>query len=152
MNLRNLLTLTIKSEDFNLAVKDPSLLKQLRKLTLHCYSGLNHEIDNLLRTMRAREVKAKVLLAYSGKELVGWALMSREPSDYTFPKKEGFKEGDGVLFEVFVNPAYRRQGIATEIVKVARRKAGPYRLCICPWDQQSQLFYSKFPNYKKKEL
>lgn len=152
MNLKNFFTLTIRAEDFNLAAKKPVLLKQLRKLTLHPYSGLNHELNSLLKVIQIREVRAKILMAFRKKELVGWALMSREPSDFWFAKGQGFKEGDGVLFQVFVNHAHRRQGIASEILKVARRKAGPYRLCICPWDEQSQSFYSKFPNYKKKEL
>lgn len=146
-------SLTIRAHDFNLVAQQPELLKKLRKLTLHPYSGLNKELDTLLRFTRQRPVKAQVLLAYSQNKLVGWALFSKEPSEVTYTySEEPFKPTDGVLFEVYIHPDYRRQGIASELMMVARRKAGPYRLCIAPWNEQSRNFYDTFSHYKTKWL
>lgn len=153
MNIKNLFTLTVRAVDFNLVAQRPELLKQLRKLTLYAYSGLNREMNGLINTMSHRPVRAQVLLAYKQDKLVAWALLSREPSAMQFMHTdEYFHPSDGVLFEVFVHPDYRRQGIATELMKIARRKAGPYRLCVAPWDERSTSFYSTFKNYKNKWL
>ena len=47
---------------------------------------------------------------------------------------ETYKPTDGILFEVYIHPNHRRQGIASELLKIARRKAGPSRLCVAPWE------------------
>ena len=153
MNLKNYSSLTIRARDFNLMAHEPELVKQLRKLTLHPYSGLNRELDSLTRMMQQRPVKAQVLLAYRQDKLVGWALFSKEKSDMTFSNTyERFDPNDGILFEVYIHPDYRRQGIASELMMVARRKAKPYRLCVAPWDDQSQKFYNTFTHYGTKWL
>lgn len=149
----NLKGLTFRSFDFNLVVKKPRLLEKLRKLTLYPYSGLNKELDNLLRLIRKnKSVRAYVLTAFLGEELVGWALLSRETSEYSFPRGSSFEEGDGVLFEIFVSQNHRRQGIGTQLIKLARRKISGDRLCIVPWDSTSHRFYDNFLNYNHKVL
>ena len=151
MNLKNLFTLTIRARDFNLLPKYPELVKQLRKLTLHPYSGLNREMDVLFKLMEKRPVKAQVLLAYRNRKLVGWALLSRERSDMVFSHTwKRFEPEDGMLIEIYIDPTHRRQGIATELMKVARRKAGVRRLCVAPWDNSSRDFYNSFPTYNTK--
>lgn len=151
MNLKNFVSLTIRALDFNLLPDKPELMKQLRKLTLHMYSGLNKEMDNLLRLMEQRPVKAQVLLACHNNKIVGWALFSKEDSSMQFSNTwERFRSSDGYLFEVFIHPAHRRQGIASELMKVARRKAGTSRLCVAPWDERSRGFYSNFLHYRAK--
>jgi GNAT superfamily N-acetyltransferase len=153
MNLKNLFTLTIRALDFNLVPGKPELMKQLRKLTLHSYSGLNRELDSLIRLMDHRPVQAQVLLAYRDKKLVGWALFSKEESAMQFMNTwQRFKPTDGVLFEVYIHPDHRRQGIASELMKVARRKASGTRLCVAPWDERSRGFFSNFMNYRAKWL
>lgn len=152
MNLTNLLTLTIRVEDYNLVADQPGFLQQLRKLTFFSMSGMNYELNNFERVRKSRPVDVKILTAYRGSQLVGWALMSREPSDYWFSHMKGFHSGDGVLFEIFIDSKYRRQGIGSELIKVARRKANGTRLCICPHDEISDKFFSNFKNFKNKEM
>jgi GNAT superfamily N-acetyltransferase len=153
MNFKNLFSLTIRALDFNLLPQHPELVKQLRKLTLHPYSGLNKELTLLFRLMESRPVQSQILLAYRNQKLVGWALLSKERSYMVFSNTHShFEPEDGMLFEVFIHPDYRRQGIGSELMKVARRKATPYRLCVAPWDAQSRGFYNNFLNYRNKWL
>jgi GNAT superfamily N-acetyltransferase len=153
MNAKNFPALTIRARDFNLVAKQPQLLKQLRKLTLYPYSGLNRELDTLLPLSEQRRVKCQVLLAYQSKKLVAWALFSKEESSMRFAiTHRRFQPHDGILFEVYVHPDYRRQGIASEMMKVARRKAGAFQLCVCPWDERSRAFYDTFCHYNAKWL
>ena len=153
MNLKNLLSLTIRALDFNRLPQQPELVKQLRKLTLNAWSGMNRELDTLLALTQQRQVKAQVILAYRNKQLVGWALLSKERSSMAFyTTHKHFESSDGMLLEIFIDPDHRRQGIGTEIMKVARRKAKPYRLCVAPWDERSEGFYRTFPNFRNKWL
>src|SRR5208337_3552157 len=81
MNLRKFFLLTIRVRDFNLVAQRPELLAQLRKLTLHSYSGLNLELNQILKNLVTRPVSCKVVLAYRWRELVGWGLLSNEDSN-----------------------------------------------------------------------
>lgn len=145
----DLQSLRIKTENFDTVAKKPTLLKKLRYLTLHSRSGLNFELDHLIESSKDRSVNAKILLAYHKRELVAWALLSREKSDFSFARSyDGFDPSQGTLFEVYVDPAYRKQGIGSIILKTARRKAGGMRLCVVPWDYQSTRFYQNFDHYK----
>lgn len=151
MNLENSPGLTIRALDFNLLPQHPELVKQLRKLTLHPHSGMNRELKALFKLMKERPVVAQVLLAYRNRKLVAWALLSRERSDMRFSNTwKHFEPTDGLLVEIFVSPAYRRQGIGSILMKVARRKAGSRRLCVAPWDELSRAFYNSFTNYQNK--
>lgn len=153
MNLRNLLTLTIRTLDFNLVARQPVLLAKLRKLTLNPYSGLNCELNRMLEDVKERPVECQLLLAYRFRTLVGWGILSKEATNFKFSRSlNGFKSEDGKLFQVFIDPAYRRQGIATELFKKAQQIAGEETLCICPWDERSEGFYSQFANVKTKWL
>jgi len=147
------MNLTIRVKTFNEIANDKDLLKKLRKLTLHHFSGMNHELNSFEKIAKIREVEAKIILAYVNDDLAGWALMSKESSDYYFKKSEGgFKPSQGILFEIFISNDYRRQGIGSEIIKIARRKAGPYQLCFAPWNKISNDFYDKFKHYRHKKL
>ena len=153
MNLTNLFSLKIRTEEFNEVAEKPELLNRLRSLTLHPNSGLNYEMNHLLRDAKTRTVNAKVLLAYRKRELVGWALLSREKTDFTFARSfAGYTPDQGSMLQIFVNPDYRRQGIGSALVKAARKKAGSMQLCICPWDYQSEKFYQNFEHYKHIKL
>ena len=154
MKKMNKFNLTMRSLDFNLLPRYPKLLQKLRKLILHRGSGMDRELDHLTKIMATRPVNAKVILVYRypGK-LVGWELLSKERSAISFwATSTYFEPHDGMLLEIFVDPKFRRQGIGTEIMKVARRKAGPYRLCVAPWDVRSRAFFRKFSNYQNKWL
>lgn len=153
MNLKNLLTLTIRTIDFNLVARQPVLLEKLRKLTLSPYSGLNHELNRMLEDVKQRSVDCQLLLAYRFRTLVGWAIISKETTHFRFSRSsEGFKSEYGRMFQVFIDPAYRRQGIASELFKKAQQMTGDETLCVCPWDERSEGFYSKFMDVKTKWL
>lgn len=139
--------------DFNLISKDSKLIRKLRKLTLHPGSGLNHELDHIIRKSKISKVKVKIITASHNDKIIGWALLSRENSSYSFMNSyDGYKSTDGVLFEIFVSSEYRRKGIGSQLIKSARKHSGPKRLCIAPWNNSSYQFYNKFKRYKTKEL
>lgn len=153
MNLKNLLTLTVRTVDFSLVAKQPDLLAQLRKLTLDPCSGLNHELNRMLNDVKERSVDCKVLLAYRFSTLVGWAILSKEDTSFHFVNTgNGFSKELGRMFQVFVDPRYRRQGIASELYKEALKSVGDEVICVCPWDDKSYSFYNNFPNVNRKEL
>jgi len=153
MNLKNWLTLTVRTVDFNLVAKQPDLLAKLRKLTLNTYSGLNHELTRMLNAVEERTVNCKILLAYRFNDLVAWAILSKEDTDFVFYETmDGFKKEDGWLFQVFVDNNHRRQGIASAIYEKAASHIGGDTICVCPWDNNSHQFYNKFPDVKRKNL
>ena len=153
MNLKNLLTLTIRRQSFNLVARQPELLKQLRKLTLYPDSGLNQELDHLTQLAQQRSVQAQVLLAYRQTQLVGWALVSKEKSDFNFYNTDqAYDPSYGILVEMFVAPNYRRQGVGTTLMKVAKSQAKSERLCVAPWDDGSTAFFINFSHYRTKWL
>jgi GNAT superfamily N-acetyltransferase len=153
MNLKNWLTLTIRTVDFNLVAKQPALMARLRKLTLTPYSGLNFELNRMLGNVQKREVNCKIILAYRFRQIVAWGLCSKEDSDFTFGDfNPPFRGANGYLFQVFVEPKHRRGGIASEIYKEAIKIAGKETIFVSPWDNSSHHFYSKFPNVNRQNL
>jgi GNAT superfamily N-acetyltransferase len=151
--LKNLLSLTVRVEDFNLVAQKPDLLKKLRSLTLHCNSGMNHELNQMLRIINTRPVQCKIIMAFSDRQMVGWALLSREKSDFCFTRSySGFDPKQGALFQVYVDPKHRRKGIASHLLKVARKRTGATPLCVCPHDYSSDSFYEKFDHFNYNRL
>lgn len=146
--------LTIRVKDFNIVAKQPELLAKLRSLTLHKYSGMNYELNKFMNIIQTRPVDCKVILAYVKEELIAWSMLSREQSEFAFPSSNGagFNAGKGVLFEVYVTPTHRRKGIASMMMKIARRKVNGTKLCIVPWDEASNRFYGKFSNFNVEIL
>jgi GNAT superfamily N-acetyltransferase len=136
-------------ESFNTVVTKPEMMQRLRKLTIAPYSGLNHELTTLTKISKTRKVNCDILTAEKNGTIIGWAILSNEDSSYWFKSTDGYKSHFGTLFEVYVLPEYRRQGIASELIKVARRKS-KNRLCIAPHDPVSEGFFSKFDNYKPR--
>ena len=144
MNLKNWLTLTIRTIDFNLVAQQPKLVEKLRELTLAPYSGLNYEMNRMLQDAKERTVNCKILLAYRFDKLIAWGILSKEDTDFNFINADsGFKGEEGQLFQVFVDHNYRKQGIATELFKVAKKLVGDDVLCVCPHDRKSTDFYTK---------
>lgn len=133
----------IVTKSFNEVVKNSDLMNSLRSLTLAPYSGLNYELNMLEKISKNREAVAKVIMAYYTDELVGWALLSREYSKFQFPNgTKGFKPENGMLFQVYVAPDYRRCGIATSLFKEASNNAGSYKIGVSPWNTPSRSFFS----------
>src|SRR6266567_2864007 len=109
--IKNSSTLNIRVLPFNDVVKRPILLKKLRQLTIYPYSGMNYELNRMERDAKHRTVQCKVLLAYRERKLVGWGMLSKETTDFEFANTGfGFDTSQGTLFEIFVDPNYRRQG------------------------------------------
>lgn len=152
-DLTGLTGLTVRVSDFNLVAQRPAVIKKLRTLTLNSTSGLNNEIDNLLNLVKRRPVDCKIIRAYLDSKLVGWAILSRENSDFNFPNTDnGFSSDQGVLFEVYVHPEYRRKGVGTKIIETAKKKSGKQPICLCPWNSTSRAFFNNFKKYNPKEL
>ena len=152
MNLKNWLTLTIRSLDFNLVAKQPDLVAKMRELTLAPHSGLNYVLNRLLKDVQERQVNCKILLAYRFRELVGWAILSKEDTDFFYNDEGGFHGEDGWMFQVFVNPSARRTGIGSEIYKTALKLVGLDIIHISPWNDVSYKFYANFTNTNSKHL
>ncbi len=143
MNLKNYLTLTISTLDFNLAAQNPDLMRQLRELTLNPRSGMNFELNRYEKIIKERPIKCQVLLAHRLSDLVAWALLTKEDSLFTFPN--GYYDSDrGTMFQVYVHENHRMQGIATELFKKAKEMVGDEILCVCPHDYKSTNFYNRF--------
>lgn len=152
MNLTNFLDLTVCVEDYNLVAANPDLMCQIRNLTLSPGSGMNYELDNFERLSAFRPINCELVLAHNARRLIGWALLSKEHSNFPFSNAwNGFSPRDGTLFQIYVHPAYRKRGVASEILKTAKQhvKDG---LCVCPHDFISESFYTKFKDYHSKVL
>lgn len=135
--------LTINVLSFRLVARKQALLTRLRELTLHHRSGLNHELTSLL-DIKDRNAKAKVITATMNKQIVAWAILSQEASTFRFPtSNDVFNKEKSVLFEVYVDPSFRRQGIATKLFNTAKMHALDNKMHICPWDFSSERFYDK---------
>jgi len=145
----------IKVVDFNNIANNYAIINKLRKLTLHNRSGMNYELDNLLNLSKIKEVNCKVILSHINDELVGWALLSLEPSNVIYSVMDydkSYNSGYGALFQIFIHPDHRKKGIGSEIIKVAKRKVNNKNMCICPWDSKSYSFFAKFNNFSLKEM
>jgi ribosomal protein S18 acetylase RimI-like enzyme len=143
--------LVIKVEDFNSIVKKPNLLRKLRNLTIRPSSGMNFELNSLEKDAESRTIKCKILMAFSNRKLVGWAMLSKEPSSFPFFNTE-YAPNFGTLFEVYVDPNHRRQGIASALIEKSLNISGTDRLCVCPHDPQSTGFFNKYKNINPKIL
>lgn len=145
MNFRNFLTLTIRVQDFNLVAKQPDLVEKLRELTLSPTSGLNFELTRMLKDAKQRAVDCRIILASRFGNLAGWAILSKEDTDYPFAKAyNGFRSEQGYLFQAFVSEPVRRQGIGSELMKTAFNLAKGQTVFVCPWDERSEGFYYNF--------
>ena len=148
--IRNLLTLSIQTLEFDQVAERPNLIKKLRHLTLSPYSGMNNELDWMLEEVKKRPIQCHIFLAFRSKELVGWAFLSKEDTDFSFAHSgRGFNAIDGRLFQVFVDEKHRNQGIASELYKRARQQTTEV-ICVCPWDERGTALFDKFLENTKR--
>lgn len=149
MILNKLFGLTIRTRVFNVVAGQPGLLKRLRELTLGEGSGMNYELDKFEKLAKVRQVNCKVFTAHRDNKIVAWAFSSKEPTDF-FILYGGphFYPKDGCLFQVYVDRNYRRQGIASKLIKLAKKKAGKKGLCVSAHNISSDNFFYKFKNYQ----
>lgn len=140
--------------DFNEILDSAELMAVVRALTLHSASGMNFEIDDLIKRRRSGKVRAKAVLAYQQNQPVGWLLSTREESGMFPPSGVSFKSSFGILVQLFVKHEFRKQKIGTNLLKIARRHSGPLKMCVCPWDYKSEKFFSskQFKNLQNKNI
>jgi GNAT superfamily N-acetyltransferase len=139
--------------DFNEIIKNEEVMSKLRRLTLCSYSGMNQELDLFENLIETRSIQAKAITAHHDNVMVAWALLSQEKSNFYFSSGNGFiPERDGVLFEVFVHPLYRRKGIATSLMILAKEEVGPLPFCVAPHDNASYAFYDANESFKHKRI
>lgn len=150
--IQNSFPLSVRIADFNMVARSPNFLNKLRSLTLYEESGMNYELDHLTQSAKIRPVKCKVITAHHSREMVGWALCSQEASNFPFTFTNGYDPSQGVLFQAFVNPLFRRKGIGSMLIKTAKRRFSDMKLCFCPWDSASLCFFGKFNHYPHKDL
>jgi GNAT superfamily N-acetyltransferase len=128
---------------------DPKLHKQLRKLTLDHWSGMNYELNYLERASEMRSIDAKAILALVDDKIAGWALLSNEDgANCIYESNHGagftsYRSFQGSLFEIYVSRSYRKQGVGTAILKKAKRLTPRKKLVVVPWDKTSRDFYAK---------
>lgn len=110
------------------------------------YEKLSHQAvatrAQLRSSLFGRQPAAEVLLAQSGKRVVGFALFF--PNYSTFLGKPGL-----YLEDLFVEPAMRGQGIGkalfTAVGRLAvKRKCGRYEWSVLDWNKPSIAFYKSF--------
>ena len=145
----------IRSHDMNFILNNGPLLATLRRLTLHSYSGLNHELNNFQEIIKIRPINAKALVVSIDEETVAWALLSKEASTFRFRNGTEYNAGYGLLFECYVAKPYRRNGIASKLIQRAKIIAGQQKICIAPHDYNSNAFYESCKRKKRyhfKEL
>lgn len=142
------MTVKITTIDANKALQNHYLIKSFRRLTLYQFSGMNCELDDLLDLAKNKKINAKMVMAHINNVMVGWALMSREPSNFRFTKglydKNVAKKY--TLVEIFINPKYRRKGIGTAILQRALKltsitKHQPF--AVAPHDDPSENLFKK---------
>jgi hypothetical protein len=127
---------------------DPKLHKQLRKLTLDHWSGMNMELNYLERTNEIRPVDAKAILALVDDKIAGWALLSNEDgTNCVYESSRGgftsYRAFQGSLFEIYIDRSHRKMGVGSTILKKAKRLTPNKKLVVVPWDGASHKFYAK---------
>lgn len=152
INLKSYLQVKLVVKDFNNIMTNPNLLKKLRTLTLNPGSGMSNELNNFTWIVKERPVNAKAILAYKKEELIGWALLSKEPSAYCFNFQLGFTPADGTMLQIYVLPEHRRTGVGSRLIRRAKQQSGQSTLCIVPWNPTSEAFYKNFKHYKHKAM
>lgn len=133
----------IEMIDMNVALKDSNIMNNFRELTLDGFpqSGLNTELNMFERIVLDRPVDASAITVYDEVgSMIAWALCSREPSDFEFSIPF---EGQGVLFEVFVDYNHRKKGIGSALLKKAHEMFPEEQFYVCPWNYTSDRFYTK---------
>lgn len=144
----------IKEHDFNKIVSNPKFMSRLRELTLGPYSGMNTELDQWIERVNDRPVDVILFTAHKMGKIIGWAFLSGEATYYPFDYDlNGYQGRDkGLLFEIFVDPKYRRTGIGSALIKAAKNKIGEETMCICPWNEEGHSFYDRFKDYNYKKM
>ncbi len=142
MSLTSWFRVEIEATDYNAIHRDTHLLSTLRNLTLGYYSGMNYELTAFEQLIKERPVDCNILLARRYDKIVAWAIVSNESSEYSyFMDIRGFSAKDCSLFEVYVDPLFRRCGIGKKLFETAKNLANGKKLCVCPHDNESQKFF-----------
>jgi GNAT superfamily N-acetyltransferase len=108
---------------------------KLRTLTLGGVMGLFFMGDSLmLEWLRNPPKDDRVVLAVQGRKIIGWAMFGQE--DYM----------NSMIFQVFVAPKFRRQGVGRHLVFRCRKVWGKQPGQI--WSEESAAFYKNLLRQK----
>ena len=119
--------LSLKTFEMDEVLKDDAFVARLRQLSLGGFSGMNVALNAFIAEKDNRHIDAKAIVAYMvdkhglGENLSnarGWALWTKDESTDRFRKKSG------IIFQVYVESSYRRQGIASKLLKKAVALSG----------------------------
>lgn len=112
---------------------------------LAAYEKLTHQVTGTIADLQehlfGERIYAEAIIAEVGTKAVGFALF--------FPNYSTFLTQPGIYLEdLFVLPAYRRQGIATALLsylgKLAiERNAGRLEWSVLDWNESAIAFYQK---------
>lgn len=118
--------LSLKTFEMDNVLKDLAFVARLRQLSLGGFSGMNVALNAFIAEKDNRHIDAKAIVAYvinkGGEENLsnarGWALWTKDESTDRYRQKRG------IIFQVFVEWNYRRQGIASKLLKKAMEYSG----------------------------
>lgn len=104
----------------------PETVKKASRLALPTAVGRMRELLN-------RRAPGNVILAWEGKELIGWAFLNRESWQTNYDA------------HVYVRSNYRNQGVGERILSEAKRLAKSQKRGIVghPFDEQGERAFSK---------
>jgi len=99
------------------------------KTRMMCYALTVNEMSGMRQALRLTKGRIRVWLAYQGKKVVGWSLMTWDSE-----------------VMIYVNRKYRRQGIGDALCRRAqtysrRYMRGGREICVYPHDKTSYSFF-----------
>lgn len=121
--------LSLRVHEMDEVIKDDVFVARLRQLSLGGYSGMNLALNAFIQN-KERHIDAKAIMAHATPLLVeanlpnarGWALWTKDEST------DRYRKNEGIIFQVFVDYNYRRQGIASKLLKKAAELSGDERV------------------------
>jgi|SRR5579885_1978233 len=114
------LLLTTEVVEMDKILRDPNLLATCRRLSYGGSSGMNMALDYYQGLILSRSVDAKGIFGIYQKQFVGWALFTREDDRFYFRAEPG-----KACFQVFVDPQYRRNGVGSKLLQIAKELVAP---------------------------
>lgn len=128
--------LDVRVYEMDHILRTPDLLSKIRSLTLNSYSGMNKALNAFQEEMQFRSIRAKAITGYFFNDMICWALFAQdEKADiHAF-------NGEGICFQLYVLPTFRRRGFGTQLLSVATVLAGQEKLKV--YDDNSPEFFHR---------
>jgi len=123
--------LTLRTYEMEEVVCNELLLSTARRLSLGDDSGMNRALDRYIESAaNALRIHAKGIFAYRGEIAVGWCLLTKEHDGLDFYPQDG-----QACIHVFVDEAYRRQGVGSALLREAATVGVGYVLKCYYWGE-----------------